>query len=196
MMSESQHSDSPGGRGLTYADYAALPDDGHRYQLVEGELVVTPSPTRWHQEVIGTMYRQLSEHVQRLNLGQVFIAPLDVLLSDRVVLQPDLFFVSNERAAIVRDANIAGAPDLCIEVLSPGTERLDRLRKTELYARFGVPHYWIIDLSARSIEEHVLGRELYRVRSIAGNDDEFRPAAFPGFVFRLAPIGLPATQES
>ncbi len=195
-MSESQHSDSPDGRGLTYADYAALPDDGHRYQLVEGELVVTPSTTRWHQQVVAAVHVQLSLHVQQLSLGQVFIAPLDVLLSDRVVLQPDLFFVSNERASIVRDANIAGAPDLCIEVLSPGTERLDRLRKTELYARFGVPHYWIIDLSARSIEEHVLGRELYRVRSIAGNDDEFRPAAFPGFVFRLASIGLPATHES
>jgi Uma2 family endonuclease len=101
-------------------------------------------------------------------LGQVFIAPLDVLLSDHVVLQPDLFFVSNERASIVRDANIAGAPDLCIEVLSPGTERLDRLRKTELYARFGVPHYWIIDLSARAIEEYVLGRP--RVRVSPGSD--------------------------
>ena len=178
---------------MTYAEYAALPDDGHSYQLVEGELIMTPSPTRWHQVVVAELHGQIREHIRAHELGQAFIAPLDVILDDRVVLQPDLFFVSNQRASILRDANVVGAPDLCVEVLSPGTERLDRLRKLELYARFGVAHYWLVDVAARSIEEYVLRGDVYRVRSVSGNDDSFCPVVFPGFTFCLAPIGLPAT---
>ncbi len=178
-------------RRLTYADYAALPDDGQRYQLVEGELVVTPSPTSEHQIVVGAIHHRLCEHVERHGGGRVFVAPLDVVLEDGIVFQPDVFFVSSAHESIIRATNVRGAPDICIEVLSPGTERLDRVRKLELYARHGVGHYWIVDLAARSIEEYVLAGDVYRVRSVAGADDEFRPAALPGFVFRLPALGLP-----
>ncbi len=181
--------------GLTYADYAALPDDGQRYQLVEGELVMTPSPTRWHQLVIGLIHARLHEFVERHGLGEVLMAPLDVVLDDHNVLQPDVLFVSHQRDAALTDANIQGAPDLCVEARSPGTERLDRLRKLALYARFGVPHYWIVDVRARSIEEYTLGGEVYRVRSVTGFLDEFRPAAPAGFVFRLDQVALPAPPD-
>ncbi len=182
--------DAPRG-GLTYADYAALPDDGKRYQLVEGELVVTPSPTRWHQQVILGLARALARHVEERDAGELNVAPLDVILDDHTVVQPDLVFVARAGAAVLRDANIEGPPDLCVEVLSPGTARLDRVRKLDLYARHGVPHSWIVDLTARTIEEYALDGDAYRVRSVAGNDDDFQPALFPGFAFRLATLGLP-----
>ena len=178
-------------RLLTYADYAALPDDGHRYQLLEGELVMTPSPRAWHQQVSYQLEFKLLAHVQEHDLGQMFHAPLDVTLDDHNVVQPDIFFISKERAGILQDGRILGAPDLCVEILSPGTVRLDRVRKLELYARFDVTHYWIVDLEARTIEEYALSGDVYRVRSIAGYDEPFRPAVFPGFEFTLNIVPLP-----
>ncbi len=178
-------------RLLTYADYAALPDDGHRYQLLEGELVMTPSPNLWHQEISIQLASELLRYVQTRGLGRVFAAPLDVTLDDRNVLQPDILFVSKERSGILQGGRVVGAPDLCVEILSPGTQRIDRVRKLELYARFGVTHYWIVDLDTRTIEEYVLAGEVYRVRSITAYDAPFRPAALPGFEFRLSVVGLP-----
>jgi Uma2 family endonuclease len=178
-------------RLLTYADYAAFPDDGHRYQLLEGELVMTPSPNRWHQEVSLELASQLLVHVRKHDLGKVFDAPLDVTLDDHNVVQPDILFVSKERAGVLQGARVIGAPDLCVEILSPGSQRIDRVRKLELYARFDVKHYWIIDLGSRAIEEYSLHDDVYRVRSIAGYDEPFRPAAFPGFEFRLSVVPLP-----
>ena len=178
-------------RLLTYADYAALPDDGHRYQLLEGELVMTPSPNAWHQAVSREIFVGLVQFVRLHGLGDVFAAPLDVTLSDRNVLQPDILFISKERTGILQGGRVLGAPDLCVEILSPGTERLDRVRKLELYSRFDVTHYWIVDLEARTIEEYVLHGDVYGVRSIAGYDEPFRPAVFPGFEFRLSVVPLP-----
>ncbi len=178
-------------RLLTYADYAALPDDGHRYQLLEGELVMTPSPNRWHQQVSAKLLSELLIHAEKLGLGVVFAAPLDVTLDDGNVVQPDILFVSKERSGILQGGRVIGAPDLCIEILSPGSERLDRVRKLELYARFDVTNYWIVDLGARTIEEYVLAGDVYRARSIAAYDGPFRPAALPGFEFRLNVVPLP-----
>ncbi len=121
----------PRGR-LTYADYASLPDDGRRYQLVEGELVVMASPNTRHQLIVGEIYHRLRLHVDAARIGRVMVAPLDVVLDDHNVLQPDVLFVSTERRGVVVPQNLRGAPDLCVEVLSPGTERLDRVRKLEL----------------------------------------------------------------
>ena len=182
--------DEPRGR-LTYADYVSLPDDGCRYQLVEGELVVMASPNTRHQLVVGEIYYRLRQHVDHLQLGRVMVSPLDVVLDDHNVLQPDVIFVSDARAGIVVPKNLQGAPDLCVEVLSPGTERIDRVRKLELYARFGVPHYWIVDLEARTIEEYLLERDVYRVRSVTALDEEFRPALFPSWSLAIATV-LPA----
>jgi Uma2 family endonuclease len=181
-------------RLLTYADYAALPDDGHRYQLLEGELVMTPSPNAHHQQVSLRLASRLLDHVEEYGLGLVFNAPLDVTLDEHNVVQPDIFFVSQARSGILQGDRIVGAPDLCVEILSPGTERIDRVRKLELYARFDVTHYWIIDLASRTIEEYALSGDVYRVRGIAGYDEPFRPAAFPGFEFRLSVVPLPATR--
>jgi Uma2 family endonuclease len=137
---------------LTYDDYAALPDDGHRYELYEGELVITPSPRTRHQLVIGDLYVLMAEHVRRHRLGELFLSPIDVILSRITVLQPDLVYVERARLGIVTERAIEGAPTLVVEVLSPSTDARDRGAKQALYARYGVPYYWIVDPTAQTVD--------------------------------------------
>lgn len=136
---------------LTYREYALLPDD-QRYELIEGELYLIPSPTTRHQRASACLFRHIDTHVSMHQSGEVFFAPLDIVLSDTNVLQPDVIFISNERAAIVTEPNIQGAPDLAIEVLSPSTSARDRGIKRSLYERFGVRELWFVDLEQRTIE--------------------------------------------
>jgi Uma2 family endonuclease len=128
----------------TYDDYRKTPDD-ERWELLDGELVMAPSPTSFHQRVAGKLYRLLSDFVDSRGLGEVFIAPLDVVLSDVNVVQPDVLFVSSLRADIVTRESIRGAPDLVVEVLSPATASRDWRVKLDLYANHGVSEYWVVD---------------------------------------------------
>ena len=130
---------------LTYSDYAALPDDGRRYELHRGELSVTPSPGVRHQRAIIPLGSRLYEHVRARGLGEVLVAPTDCILSNVTVVQPDILYVATDRQAITSERGIEGAPTLVVEVLSPSTARLDRGRKMRLYAEHGVPYYWIVD---------------------------------------------------
>lgn len=129
----------------TYEDYAALPDDGKRYEILDGELFVTPSPLAWHQQISMNLTLALGMHVRAHKLGQLFYAPFDVVLSRTDVVQPDILFISAARAEIITRANVQGAPDLVIEVLSDGTRRNDEIQKRNAYDRFGVAEYWIVD---------------------------------------------------
>src|SRR5262245_25633583 len=106
---------------LTYDDYAAMPEDGHRYELYEGELVMTPSPRPRHQSVIGHLYLVIAEHLRGHALGEVYLSPIDVILSRITVLQPDLVYVEQARLGIVTERAIEGAPTLVVEILSPST---------------------------------------------------------------------------
>jgi len=163
---------------LTYADYAALPDDGRRYELHEGELSVTPAPGVQHQRVAANLFVVLWHHTKAHNRGELFIAPLDCIMSDITVVQPDILFVSTQDASRVSERAIEGAPTLAIEVLSPSTERIDRRRKFDLYARHGVAHYWTVDPAARVIDAYALESGGYRsVGTLAGE----APAALPPF---------------
>lgn len=141
---------------LTYRDYAALPDDGRRYELHGGELSVTPGPGTRHQRVTVALTARLYQHVKSQDLGEVFAAPTDCILSDVTVVQPDVLFVAAERRAIVSERGIEGAPTLAVEVLSPSSSRIDRERKLTLYAQHGVPYYWIADPENRSVEAYTL----------------------------------------
>ncbi len=136
---------------MTYDDYLRAPA-GIRYQLLEGELSMTPSPTTRHQMVVNRLNRMLLEQLEDAGLGRVFIAPLDVVLSEHNVLQPDILFILKDRLGIVGEAFINGAPDLVIEVLSPSTEAWDRISKRRVYSQYGVNEYWIVDPSARTVE--------------------------------------------
>ena len=163
---------------LTYADYAALPDDGRRYELHEGELSVTPAPGTRHQLVTGNLFVTVRQHVLAHDLGAVLISPVDCILSDTSVVQPDILFVEAAYASRISERAIEGAPTLAIEVLSPSTERIDRARKLDLYTRYGIAYYWIVDPAARVIDAYVLEGGVYRLATRLVGE---QPAALPPF---------------
>lgn len=135
----------------THADYAALPE-GAPYELIRGELVMTASASVLHQRIIRRLLRLLDEHVSTRDLGEVFVSPIDVHLTDEDTPQPDLAYVARERLGIVGEQAIEGAPDLVVEVLSPSTAYYDLRTKKHLYAEAGVAEYWIVDPIEASVE--------------------------------------------
>ncbi len=130
---------------LTYADYALLPDDGRRHEIIDGDEAMSPAPSTWHQRFVVRLVAQLQRYVEETGAGEVFVAPTDVILSPTDIVQPDVFFIANDRRDLISKRGIEGAPDLAVEVLSEGNRRLDEVRKRRLYAAFGVQEYWIAD---------------------------------------------------
>jgi len=157
---------------LTYRDYAALPADGRRYELHDGGLSVTPAPNTAHQRAVTRLLRILADHVERHGLGEVLISPIDCILSDTTVVQPDLVFVDQGKADLVSDRGIEGAPTLVIEVLSPSTSRIDRSIKLQLYARHRIQFYWIVDLDGRRLEAHVLTGDQFRMAGVLADSEQ------------------------
>ena len=125
----------------TYADYLLTPDDV-RYELIDGELIVAPTPIPLHRRIGMRFTNRMGSFIEGHDLGELLAAPMDVRFSDTNVMQPDILFISNERSHIIGEINIQGAPDLIIEIASPSTEERDRGVKQELYALFGVLEYW------------------------------------------------------
>ena len=135
----------------TYADYAAL-DEGAPYQLIDGELVMSPAPTVLHQLVVWRLGTHLFNFVEKHDLGLVVGAPVDVYFSETETYQPDLVFISKERLNIVTEQKVMGAPDLVVEVLSPGTGYYDLTKKRRVYQASGVKEYWIVDPTEKTVE--------------------------------------------
>jgi len=130
---------------LTYEDYLELPDDGRHYELIEGELVLNPTPITRHQWIAGNIYHAIRHYFDDHHIGKTFMAPLDVVLAEDVVLQPDVMVILRERFSIIGEKNIQGAPNIVVEVLSDGTRKWDETVKRKLYERYGVDEYWIVD---------------------------------------------------
>ena len=142
----------------TYAEYARLPMSGStRYEVIDGELAVTPSPSMRHQQVVINLAAMLHTFVRANALGRVFPGPLDVLFGEGDYLQPDLLFVRADRAHLLSERGVEAAPDLVVEILSPPTAQRDRGIKLDRYRHFGVAEYWIVDIDARSVEVWRLG---------------------------------------
>jgi Uma2 family endonuclease len=135
---------------LEYSDYAEIPSDGKRYELLEGDLQVTPAPSPLHQRVSKRLQRMLEEYFEKTGRGEVFDAPIDVILTKQDVVQPDLVLVLNPEQVSKR--GIEGTPFLLVEVLSPSTTNYDRTSKAQRYAALGVSHYWIVDPEAQQLE--------------------------------------------
>ena len=171
-------------RKMTYADYAAMPDDGHRYQVIEGELFMTPAPNEPHQRSLQNLFSLMRDYVRAAGLCKVYFAPFDVVLSDENVVQPDALFISKERLKIITEANVQGAPDLVVEILSPGTAHIDRADKRELYARFGVREYWLVSPEAGSIEVLTLREGAFRRLGLFGAGDEVKSEVLSGLAFK------------
>jgi Uma2 family endonuclease len=131
---------------LTYDDFVLFPDDGKRHELIDGEHYVTPSPNRSHQRISRRLVVRIGAWLERHATGELFHAPFDVVFSNFDVVEPDLLYLSNERAAEALTAqNVKGVPDLVIEIASPGTRKRDETVKRRLYERCGVTEYWVVD---------------------------------------------------
>jgi len=171
---------------LTYADLAAMPEDGLRRELLDGELLVSPSPRTRHQEVSWRLSLAVGNHLEASGGGRAFAAPLDVIFDDHTVLEPDLLFIADERSEIITEKNIQGVPSLVIEILSEA--RIDRVRKRDLYARFQVPEYWIVDPEADRIEVYRLGDGGYGKPEILEPGEVLSTPLLPGFEIDIAKL--------
>lgn len=138
---------------LKYEDLAGFPNDGLRRELVRGELLVTPAPRPRHQDVvlaIGVAFRAFAQ----AQGGHAYIAPVDVVFEQHDVLEPDVVYIAPDRLSIIGERALHGVPSLVVEVASPSTRHDDRTLKRDVYARYGVPEYWIIDPDALSVERY------------------------------------------
>jgi len=170
---------------LTYEDYSLLPNNGKRYEIIDGELLVTPSPRRSHQKVVTNLVYYLVEFVRRHDLGEVYAAPFDVVFSRYDVVEPDVLYVSKARASVLTEKNVQGAPDLVVEVVSETTAEIDRTTKLKLYARCGVQEYWIIDPVECSAEVYRLEKQGFELAARLRTDQSLTSPLFPGFSLAL-----------
>ena len=175
----------------TYAEYCALPETGPRYELLEGDLLINLAPTVRHQKIVARILSALLRFVESRGLGSVVGSPIDVILSNQDVLQPDVVYVSAERETIVVKEGIRGGPDLCIEVLSPATSKLDRGPKKVLYARHGVAEYWIVEPEANTVEIYRLQENAEAPLRKLGSDETLTTLLLPEFSLNLRPVFAP-----
>lgn len=173
---------------LTYEDYLDLPNDRNRYEILEGELFVAPAPSPRYQLVSRNLQFAIHQFARQHTFGEVFAAPIDLILEATTVAQPDLVFVARDRLSIVTMKGVEGAPDLVIEILSPTTIKADRTTKARLYARHGIRHYWIVDPESRTLEAYELAGDVYRLIATAAGESLFSPGLFPGLTIPLADI--------
>ena len=138
----------------TYKDYEELPE-GAPYQLIGGELVMTPAPVPYHQIIIGGIFLKLSKYIEKNNMGSVILSPVDVYFSETDTYQPDIIFIGKNRLDIIGEKKIEGPPDLIIEILSPATAYYDLRAKKDVYEQSGVKEYWIVDPIQKAIEVFV-----------------------------------------
>jgi Uma2 family endonuclease len=145
----------------TYEDWVKLPEDSWGYEIINGELTKSPSPMTNHQRVVANIAFELQVYLRSTQQGELIFAPMDVVLSNTNIFQPDILFISNENSDIITEKNIQGAPDLIAEVLSPSTTYKDLFDKKELYEQFGVKEYWIIDPKREWVEVYTLNKSKY-----------------------------------
>jgi Uma2 family endonuclease len=176
---------------LTYDDFVLFPDDGKRHELIDGEHYVSPSPNRKHQAIVWNLTGMLWSYLQGHPTGRAFSAPFDVVFSDFDVVEPDVLYVSNARRQEVLTAkHVRGAPDLVVEVGSPGTRRRDETLKHRLYERSGVSEYWVVDPEIDVIKVYRLvdGRYVRLHELSLENGGALTTPLLPGLSMPLATI--------
>ncbi|HET7087891.1 MAG TPA: Uma2 family endonuclease [Anaerolineae bacterium] len=173
----------------TYDDYKRLPDDGWRYEVLEGELLMTAAPSTKHQRTSLNLSSALHQHVTEQELGEVYTAPIDVILPDLASpVQPDILFIARERLSIVKEDSIEGPPDLIVEILSPSNWLADRRTKFRVYALAGVREYWIVDTDTRSVEVFVLRGSSFAQVGKFGPGETVRSEVVAGFAISVDDI--------
>ena len=171
---------------LTYRDYETLPNDGRRYEIHDGELSVTAAPRTMHQEVLANLFAALYAHVRAHGLGKVYPAPTAVILSDTSIVEPDIVYVAT--AAQISERGIEGPPTLAVEILSPSTAQTDRQIKMQIYARHGIPWYWVVDPDNRVVEVYRLARGGYVLDARASGDESLTAEPLTELVIPLASL--------
>jgi Uma2 family endonuclease len=175
------------GKHYTYKDYLELPHDGKRYEIIDGELYLAPSPTTKHQRSTLRLSMSLDSHVRPRRLGEVFIAPYDVILASDAIVQPDVVYVSRARRSIITEPNVQGAPDLVVEVILPSSTRRDQEIKRDLYAKYKVPHYWLVHPVEEWIRAYELGEDgSYEPVAGAHKDEAFSAPPFPDMTVQIS----------
>ncbi|MEW5986303.1 MAG: Uma2 family endonuclease [Chloroflexota bacterium] len=176
----------------TYADYARLPNNGMRYEVIRGELYMSPAPSPIHQRISLILAVELFTFVEAHKLGRVYTSPIDVnLLSLANPVQPDVLFISRKRLSIIKRKFIEGAPDLIMEVLSPGNPEHDRRTKLQLYAEAGVREYWIVDPEECAIDIYVLRGQAYALLGRYGAGEQTQSEVLPEFAVNVDEICQP-----
>jgi Uma2 family endonuclease len=173
---------------LSYDDYCQLPDDGNRYELIEGVLQVAPSPSGEHQYITLNLGAVFRDHVRRFRLGRVYPAPFDLRFAPRTTVQPDLLFVTTDRLELVDPGIISAPPDLVVEVSSPGTRHYDEHGKQEIYRRYRVPYYWRLYPARREVAALALVNDQYQVVTTACGAQPLQAPPFPELTINLGEI--------
>ena len=173
----------------TWELFSALPDDGNRYEVIVGKLTVSPPPKVKHQEISTNLGWQLTTWAKHSGAGKVFTAPVAVVLSTTgSYLVPDLIFIAKDRLSIIATANVLGAPDLVVEILSPSSPRADWVDKKAAYLAAGVPHYWVIDPQGQTLTAFRLMEGEYRLEGRFEGNASFKPEGFLGLTVDLAGV--------
>ena len=175
---------------LTYDDFVLFPDDGKRHELIDGEHYVTPSPNLKHQGVSTNLTALIWTYLRQNPIGKVYAAPLDVVFSHFDVVEPDLLYVSEARRGVLTAKNIQGAPDLVVEIGSPSTRRRDEKLKHQLYERFDVTEYWVVDPDIDVVRVYRLqGGKYQRARELSlDHGDVLTTPLLPGLELKLTEI--------
>ena len=173
---------------LTYHDYLLLPDDGKRYEIIEGDLCTTPAPATRHQIIVGRLLHVLLSYLETNPVGNVLTAPCDVVLSNTDIVQPDVLYVQNNSKAQVTEQNVQGPPDMVVEVLSPGTAARDRNLKRKRYEYFGVQEYWLVDPDLNTFEILALQTRQYVQVCFATRPATCNSALLPGLTLDLSQL--------
>lgn len=168
----------------TYEDYLKIADD-KRYELIDGELIMTPSPITRHQRISRKIEFVIEKFVADNNLGEVFDAPYDVYLDEENVVQPDILFVSRGRLSIIGEKNIQGSPDMVIEIVSENSAYRDIVQKKNLYARFGVKEYWIVIPETEEIEIYMLEENHYQLYKTYRKNESLESPVLKGLRMEL-----------
>lgn len=172
----------------TIADLENMPNDGRRYELIDGEIIVSAAPTWEHQQTVGNLHLLLRHWIDARRLGQVALAPIDIVLSETIVVQPDLVFVSTSRLANLRDGRYHGTPDLAVEVVSPTSQGYDAVTKMFRYAQARIPEYWLVDPVARTFLVLSLGEGNIYVPQRTGTDGRLASVVLPGLMVDPATV--------
>jgi Uma2 family endonuclease len=174
---------------MHFSDYLELPDDGKRYEVLEGTLMMSPAPGFRHQRVSSNLHFSLETWCRaRAPEGQVLAAPFDVVLADDTIVQPDLIYVRPERAGLIVAERLHGAPDLVVEIFHAAGASRDRVAKLQVYSRFQIPEYWLVDIDARTLTMLALFNRDYTPFASGTGDAPLRSRVLDGLDIRPSEV--------